>query len=406
MSKNILAPITIFGLSTEGYRIASSLSFFDIQTTLVDENLNVGMQLKNKILARFNSIAALLEDEPLLGLESIEDAISKAKCIFFAPKIRTHGIEGKSEISLRLKTVSKHLSKGVVFVNMLPMSYGGNREIISLIEKLTGLEVGVGFDYIYAPLNPKTNEPVFIGSRRMNLDEAVIETLKSALIDVPDILPLYLAEWLYSKHVIRKYSSIAMELELCKKLSRSSDWSSPECFTDSQKEAYLETISENLFDIKAITKTLKTGEPLWYTMSGILKSLEGYIKYLINRIRDILKEEGLKAGRARILVAWSIDPFEIREDKISIFSTLIERLHDCVGSVVALNTIPYLQALYPRLGVKRGMPPYTGKNNIILACSNEDFGIVLKNSQTELGMSSIIIKANLPVDVITSLQNH
>ncbi|MCP8304379.1 MAG: hypothetical protein H3Z50_02785 [archaeon] len=402
MSNNILAPITIFGLSTEGYRIASSLSFFDMQTTLVDENLNVGMQLKNKILARFDSVAALLEDEPLLGLESMEDAIGKAKCIFFAPKIRTHGIEGKSTISLRLKSVVKHLSKGVVFVNMLPMSYGGNRESISLIEKLTGLDLGVDFDYIYAPLTPRTNKPVLIGSSRMDLDEAVIGTLRSALIDVPDILPLYLAEWLYSKHIIRKYSSIATELELYKKLSRLEDLGLLKGFKDSHEEVYLETVSENLFDIKVITETLKSGEPLWYTMSGILKSLEGYIKYVVNRVRTILKEKGLKAGRARILVAWSIDPFEMREDKISTFSTLIEKLHDCVGSVVALNTIPYLQALYPRLGVKRGLPSYEGRDNLILACSKEDFEIVFENSQTEPRVSSIIVKANLPVEVIVT----
>ncbi|MCP8312720.1 MAG: hypothetical protein L6M37_07215 [Candidatus Methylarchaceae archaeon HK02M1] len=402
MSNNILAPITIFGLSTEGYRIASSLSFFDMQTTLVDENLNVGMQLKNKILARFDSVAALLEDEPLLGLESLEDAISKAKCIFFAPKIRTHGIESKSTISLRLKSVAKHLSKGVVFVNMLPMSYGGNRENISLIEKLTGLDLGVGFDYIYAPLTPRTNKPVLIGSSRIDIDEAVIGTLRSAMIDVPDILPLYLAEWLYSKYIIRKYSSIATELELCKKLSKPRDLGLLKGFTDSQGEVYLETVSENLFDIKVITETLKSGEPLWYTMSGILKSLEGYIKYIANRVRAILKEKGLKAGRARILVAWSIDPFEMREDKISTFSNLIEKLHDCVGSVVALDTIPYLQAFYPRLGIKRGLPSYEGKDNLILACSKEDFKIVFENSQTELGVSTIIIKANLPVEVTTA----
>ncbi|MCP8318062.1 MAG: hypothetical protein H3Z51_14575, partial [archaeon] len=46
------------------------------------------MQLKRDILEKFDSVAALLEDEALLGLEPIEDAISKAKCLFFTPKIR------------------------------------------------------------------------------------------------------------------------------------------------------------------------------------------------------------------------------------------------------------------------------------------------------------------------------
>lgn len=394
-----LTPVTIFGLSTEGYKIASSLSSYNLQTTIVDENLNVGMQLKRDILERFDSVAALLEDEALLGLEPIEDAISKAKCLFFTPKIRIREMEAKSTIGLRLKTIVKNLSKGTVIVNTLPTSYGGNRENVSLIEKLTGLEAGVSFDYIYAPLVPGTNKPLVLGSIKVNADKALIEVLKSALTDVPKILPLQLAELIYSKHIIEKYNSIITELEFFEMLGKESRLALKD-FTKNH-EVYLESIVDNLFDIKVIADSLKTGEPMRYMVTGILKSLESYFKYVVNEVRSIIRDEGLKASRTRILVVWSIDPFEIRGDKTSTLSTLVERLHDCVGDIATFNTIPYLKALRLESGMKKGLPLSMDKENVILACSEGDFELVFKSTKIERPeIRPIIIKANLPIEVV------
>jgi hypothetical protein len=365
----------------------------------VDENLNVGMQLKREILERFDSVAALLEDEALLGLEPIEDAISKAKCLFFAPKIRAREMEAKSVAGLRLKSIVKNLPKDTVFVNTLPTSYGGNQENISLIEKFTGLKAGVNFDYIYAPLSPRTNKPIVLGSIRVDIDKAVIESLKSALTDAPKILPLQLAELLYSKFIIKKYNSMVTEFELFKMLGKASK-AALKSFTEG-REVYLENMVENLFDMKVIADTLKTGEPMGYMVSGILKSLESYFKYIINEVRSIIKDEGLKASRTRILVVWSIDPFEIRGDKTSALSNLVERLHDCVGDIATFNTMPYLKALRLESGIRRGLPLSADKNDVILTCSKDDFELVFKSARIERPeMKPIIVKANLPVEVM------
>jgi hypothetical protein len=399
LPKVALSPVVIFGLSTEGYRMASSLSSFDLQTTLVDENLNVGMQLKKEILSRFDSIAALLEDEPLLGLEPMEDAIGKARCLFFAPKIREQNMEVGPIISSKLKSVLKNISKGVVFVNMLPTGYGGNKANISFIEKLTGLEVGVGFDYIYAPLISGTNKPIVIGSSRTDIEKVTMGILKSALMDVPKVLPLHMAETIYSRHIIRKYNALVTDFELCKSLKLGEgDFMG---FTEDRQEIYLEDMAENLLDIRVISEALKTGEPMWYTLSGIMKSLESYFKHVINGFRSIIKDEGLKASRTRILVAWSVDPFEVRGGKIATLSKLIDKLRDCVGDIITFNTVPYLQALRPELSVERNLPLSPDKNNIVLACSKKDFELVFKNTRTERSeMRPIIIKANLLLDVV------
>ncbi|MEM3383686.1 MAG: hypothetical protein QXL52_03830 [Nitrososphaerales archaeon] len=394
-----LSPITIFGLSTEGYKIASFLSSYNLQTTIIDENLNVGMQLKRDILERFDSVSALLEDEALLSLEPVEEAISKAKCIFFTPKIRAKEIEARSIISSRLKSIVKNLSKGTIFVNTLPTSYGGNVENASLIEKLTGLKAGASFDYIYAPLSPRTNQPSVLGSIRVDLDKALIELLESALMNLPKILPLNLAELLYFKKIIKKYNSMVTELELFEILGKEGK-STLKNFTDDH-EIYLENMVENLFDIKVISDSLKTGEPMRYMVSGILKSLDGFLKYLINEVRSIIRDEGFKASRTRILVVWSIDPFEIRGDKLSTLSSLVEKLHDCVGEIIAFNNVPYLRTFYVESETKRGLPLTMDKDSIILTCSKNDFESVSKKIKAERPeIRPIIIKANLPIEVI------
>ncbi|MCP8321027.1 MAG: hypothetical protein H3Z52_08810, partial [archaeon] len=225
------------------------------------------------------------------------------------------------------------------------------------------------------------------------------ESLKSALTDAPKILPLHLAELLYSKYIIKKYNSIVTEFESFKMLGKTGKVSLKSFAED--REVYLENMVENLFDIKVTADTLKTGEPIWYMVSGILKSLESYFKYIINEVRSIIKDEGLKASRTRILVVWSIDPFEIRGDKTSALSTLVEKLHDCVGDIATFNTMPYLQALRLEPGIKRGLPLSVDKDNIILACSKDDFELVFKIAKIERPeMKPIIIKANLPVEVM------
>jgi hypothetical protein len=63
--------------------------------------------------------------------------------------------------------------------------------------------------------------------------------------------------------------------------------------------------------------------------------------------------------------------------------------------------MPYLKALRPESGIKRGLPLPTDKNNIILTCSKNDFDLVFKRAKVERPeLRPIIIKANLPVEVI------
>jgi UDP-N-acetylmuramoylalanine-D-glutamate ligase len=62
----------IYGLSTEGYRIASSLAIRGMKVSLVDEASRMAITLKPEIASSYPNVSSLMDDEPLLELEPID----------------------------------------------------------------------------------------------------------------------------------------------------------------------------------------------------------------------------------------------------------------------------------------------------------------------------------------------
>src|ERR1700730_2305403 len=87
----------VYGLSTEGYRIASSIAVKGFKVSLIDEAARMAISLKPDIARTYPDVSSLIEDEPLLALEPVDVAVSEASYIFFAPKIRKVGQEVKSD---------------------------------------------------------------------------------------------------------------------------------------------------------------------------------------------------------------------------------------------------------------------------------------------------------------------
>ena len=373
--------ITIFGLSSEGYIIASSLSTLDFQTILIDENMQVSMRLKKDIFPKYDSVKALLDSETLIGVEPIEKSIANANYIIFTPKIRGSTLEGKSVINARIRSLGRYLQKNVTFISLLPTGQDGNQENMSLLEKITGLQAETDFNYIYAPTKPGTTELCSLGSNKQQNDKKTLKLLNSIFTNVPTILPLDQSELFHLRYLVKRFCSIAIEFEICKKVSTLTQESYFKEFHD-LGNIFLEDIMSSLLDIRFVSETCKTGEPITYILSGVIKSIESYFRHLIDKIRLVLREEGLKASRIRILVAWSVDPYEIRGDKTSTLSTLFEKLRDCVSDVTLFDK-PIFHDVHSR-----------EKTNIIVACSKKDFDRVIK-----LGFP-LIIKANLPVEII------
>jgi hypothetical protein len=145
------------------------------------------------------------------------------------------------------------------------------------------------------------------------------------------------------------------------------------------RDIYLDDVANGLYDLRAIGSSLSGAGPLMYLVNGTLKGIEGYIKHLIDEIRDVLRKRDLKASRTKVAIAWTLDPNEMRGDKIELLSSLESKLKDYIGDVERQQGVNF--DLYP-----------TDKTMIVIACSKYDYAKVMsKNKQNS---DFILMKAN------------
>ena len=145
-------PVVVYGLSTEGYRIASAIAARGHKVSLIDESARMAIMLKPGITKTYPTVSSLLEDEPLLELEPVDVAIKMASYVFFSPKVRKTGQDVRADISSKLRDAVRSISPGTSIVFTLPTGIGGNTENIALIEHLTGFVIGSDIYYYYMPI--------------------------------------------------------------------------------------------------------------------------------------------------------------------------------------------------------------------------------------------------------------
>src|SRR5919201_7133653 len=141
LSTQSSSSVAVYGLSTEGYRIASSIAIKGAKVSLIDESVRIAISLKPDIARTYPNVSSLVEDEPLLDLEPVDIAVSNASYVYFAPKIRKVGSDVKSDVMTKFKDAIKALKRGASLIYMLPTGVGGNNENIALIEHMTGMTV-------------------------------------------------------------------------------------------------------------------------------------------------------------------------------------------------------------------------------------------------------------------------
>ena len=82
--------VLIYGLSTEGYMIASSLVSNSIPTIIIDEKLHLATEITPDIIANYPTATEFIEAESLFRIKPEKDVVSKNKIIFFTPKIHNY----------------------------------------------------------------------------------------------------------------------------------------------------------------------------------------------------------------------------------------------------------------------------------------------------------------------------
>jgi hypothetical protein len=366
--------VVVYGLSTEGYLVACQMAIKGADVFIVDESAHMAISLKAEIAKTYPNVTSLKEDEPLLGVEPIDVAISHSEYLFFAPRIRKTGQEAKMEIHSKFKDAVSSIKKGASVIYNLPTGIGGNNETISLLEHITGLEMGKGISYFYYPL-AQDQVPEMVGSFNGKADEKLAKLLE---VDKKGkkFVSIASAEILHAVRVLTQFASLASILEVCK-FAQDSITRNDLVFTD-YKDLFLDDMTNCLYDLRSLGTSVEGVGNMTYLVNGSIKGIEGYVKRLIDEIRSTLKKNELKASRTRVVLLWTQDSYEMRGDKVDTLSSLVTKLRDYIGDVEVYQG-PGLDLFH------------SDKTTIIVACSKSDYDKIVKSGKDS---DLIIIKTN------------
>lgn len=375
------AKVVVYGLSTEGYAIACQMAIKGADVYIIDESTPSAISLKAEIAKTYPNVSSLKEDEPLLAMEPIDIAISKAQYLFFTPRIRKTGQDIKTEIHSKFKDATTSLKKNSSVIYTLPSGFGGNNENISLLEHVTGLEVGKQISYFYYPLEDLNQQPKFIGSFNGKEDSVLADLLTTGKKE-KKFVAISSSEHFHAINVLSRFASLSSILEVCRYVQ--DDITKNDLSSDDFQEIFLDNMISGLFDLKSLGSSFESANTLMYLINGSVKGIDGYIKKLIDEIRSTLKKNDLKASRTKIALSWTLDQHEMRGDKIEMLQNLTSRLRDYIGDVEAYE--------HPNSDLF-----HSDKTTIIVACSKIDFENIEKNKQDT---NIIVIKANPLCEII------
>ena len=366
--------VVVYGLSTEGYAIASQMAIKGADVYIIDESTPSAISLKAEIAKTYPNVSSLKEDEPLLAMEPIDVAISKAQYLFFTPRIRKTGQDIKTEIHSKFKDAVTSLKKNSSVIFTLATGFGGNNENISLLEHVTGFQAGKNISYFYYPLD-LNKQPKIIGSFN-GKEDSVLSDLLTTDKKEKKFVAISSSEHFHAIDILSRFSSLCSILEVCKYAH--DEVTKNDLSSNDFQEIFLDNMINGLFDLKSLGSSFEGSNSLMYLINGSVKGIDGYLKRLIDEIRGTLKKNDLKASRIKIALSWSLDQHAMRGDKIEMLQNLTSRLRDYIGDVEAYEDPDF--NLF-----------HSDKTTIIVACSQSDFDNIEK---TKKDSNLIIVKAN------------
>ena len=365
--------VVFYGLSTEGYYLASQMVINGAEVRIIDESSSSAILLNPEIAKTYPNVKSLKEDEPLLSMEPSKIAISKAEYLFFTPRIRKTGDDLKTEINSKFKAAIKELKEGSSVINCLPTGFNGNNDNMSFLKHVTGFEAGKSISYFYFPVQDLNKIPEVVGSLKKTSEKNILSLLK---IDKKErkLVDISSAEHLHAINTIQRFSSLCSVLEVCKFVKNDTKHSI--LFNDF-RNIYLDDMITGLYDLRTLGSSFESSQTLMYLINGSIRGISGYIKRLIDAIRITLKKNELKAARTKIVLSWTLDANEMRGDRIEILNTIASKLRDYIGDI---ETSSGTADLF-----------HHDKTTIIIACSNFDYNEIMKSQKEE---NIFVIKAN------------
>lgn len=368
--------VAVYGLSTEGYKIASHISTKGIPVSIIDDSSGMAITLKPDIAKTYSNVTSFIQDETLLDFEPFDVAINSASFIFFTPRIRKSWPDAKNHIGSKFQDVIKHVNKDSSIINAVPAGFGVNNENITLIERRTGLSVGKNIFYHYMPVSSisSTLFESIIGTKSQvnsNLTSLLNGLYPNNMMKIVDIES---AEYIYCIRILRHYGLMSPIFEICKFADH--NFQSQIMESESIDEIFLDDLVVGLFDLNTILSSLAGISPLTLLVKGNIATVENYLKHLTEQIKILLKRFELKASKTKAIISWTFDPNEMRGDRLEIISRLESRLKDYVGDVERHDSIFDFYSSEKKL--------------IVLSCSKTDFEKLNKNNPNS---EIIVVKA-------------
>lgn len=374
--------VVVYGLSTEGYDIACKVALKGADVHIIDETTPSAISLNQEIAKTYPNVASLKEDEPLLSMEPIDVAISKADYLFFAPRIRKTGQDIKTDIHSKFKDAINAMKKNSSILYNLPTGFGGNNENISLLEHVTGLEVGKTVSYFYYPLLDINQPPRVVGTTKTKEDPQLASLLTSEKKE-KRFVAISSSEHFHAIDVLLRFSNLGSVLEICK--FAHDDTTKKDLAQDDLRDIYIDDMVTGMFDLRSLGASFEGANTLMYLINGSIKGIDGYVKRLVDEIRSTLKKNDLKASRTKIALSWTQDHHAMRGDKVEMLQNLMTRLRDYIGDVEALED-PNFDMFH------------SDKKTIVVACSKTDLEKIEKQKREDAEL--IIIKANPLCEVL------
>lgn len=346
--------VVFYGLSSDGIRLAEKFVEGN-DVTLIDENLRLAIPFRGKGFAQYGVF-----ERDLLPLTSFSDSLASANVIFFSPKVRKVGVEGRGELLMWLKELGRHMSQGVTIVYLLPLAPRKAQEVIAIIEDQSGLKEGREFNFLYSPLTPEGGLQGFVGSSQSPLPNEVNE-----LLGRPEVIPFHLAELRHFKNILPALLQRALKL----------------IFQEPDGDLYISEAVKGMLDAHLLASSAPTSSPSFHMASSIIKGVDYYIKVLEDYLKQLVKRMGLKAIRTRVLLLWDNDLYELRGDEYRVKAALQLRLQEAFGDV----EVPPAAASPSQIFAS------VERSNLILVCTRGD-----EEEVRRLRRAKGVVRATIP----------
>jgi 6-pyruvoyl-tetrahydropterin synthase len=215
------------------------------------------------------------------------------------------------------------------------------------------------------PLRPRDPKPGIVsvaGAKKSPLE---------ALGFSPNSQNVFSAEMEYASMILGTATASVIQIEMARKARES------RVSIQAGKETFVDELAKYLYDLKAIQAREEAGESISYLAGATLKSLENFVRYIVDETREVLKEKELKASRTKISLLWTLDHYEMRADRIQMANGIQQRLRDYVTDVEVVSGSK-------TRGGAETLDPL--KHNVTIVCSSEDYDFL---KQAKKGLRNV-----------------